>query len=315
MSKIVLFAVCAMLFLAAFKAACGQTIPDDWSRSAVIYGELIEIERTGRVDNPRAKMGTYQCRLKPIAVLTGTFDAAQRSEVSIAFALGFPLSDLEEHPQTGAKVVVWIQRNIDGFYGLRGRKPFFFPAKNEWRPGMIEVKGLADPEVAVVVEQLCKRRDVETKKESPPSEPFVRKIEPIDVNKERDPEYWKNAAVIYAEVVELQPGSKRALKPIAVATGNFDAALQGEFTPTNAAEQGVGGLPPTGTKVLVVVERQEGTYRIPQRAAAISPKDALGPALIELTDFDDPKLRPSLDRLSDIRAPLPYVEPIKRPYR
>jgi hypothetical protein len=151
--------------MCAFFNLCGTSYaapgsPDYWNRAAVIYAEVVNVEEYHR---PNSSEGTgYSIvHLRPIAVLTGKFDAALTGEISAgAWISGPPATDIIGPISKGKKVIALLNLSEDnskrGFeipnVGLRE----LFPKNEKFNayPCLFEVAGFDDPKVTETIENL-----------------------------------------------------------------------------------------------------------------------------------------------------------------
>lgn len=307
------FPLLALLAIASELAIIGTDgkAPDYWKNAAVLYAEVKEIDQLD------GELPTHQrVRMRPLAVFTGTFDAALRSEVTINLVVGHSmLSNIPEAPSKGAKVVVLVMQNHDGRFSTLNGGVRFFPLNNGARTAIFEVSGLGDSKVGELTKLLNQLRG--NKLEGKLSERLQRSMPRVGLIPfafGKSPEFWKDAAVIYAEVNETGSNEDQTfeLQPITVLTGNFDAALQGKIT---VQVNGGSKLPAKGANVVVLVQRDKGKFFLPSSVAFFGEISTNCPALWEVNDFNDPTVGKIMDVLRTIRAPQPYVEPIDHAYR
>jgi hypothetical protein len=139
--------------------------PKKWDWRAVIYAEVGDIEKIE--GNKRTKLGKdergdvflfageYIVHLKPLATLTGNFDAALHPEIGVRVYMGRGgrSSMISRAPAVGAKVIALIGFDMAEYQVSRLDVELL-----HGRPAMFEVTNFEDPQVKQVIELLRKER-------------------------------------------------------------------------------------------------------------------------------------------------------------
>lgn len=128
------------------------------------------------------------------------------------------------------------------------------------------------------------------------------------------PEYWHNAAVVYAEVTGAEKEPEHSdgryiirLNPIATLAGTLDPAFSGELS--TRAEIGFGQItepPVKGNHVVALIELRREAH-IPNGNVMFFPEIPSSllhhrPAIFEVTSFDDPKVQETIENLRKLRG-------------
>jgi hypothetical protein len=133
-----------------------------WRNAAVQYAEVLKVEAP--------EHGMDIIHLKPLAVLTGTCDAAYQEEITANAWTGLVVSKIAKPPVKGAKVLVvgsfnWTDNGKRYLFIPNGDATFFpeidrpnWPHPIKDRPCLFEVTGFDDPKVTETIENLRKLR-------------------------------------------------------------------------------------------------------------------------------------------------------------
>jgi hypothetical protein len=214
-------------------------------------------------------------KLKPVAVLTGAFDAALNPDVSAFLLTGGPFrgSAIDKPPLPGDRIVAVIVHSTaidrDEWSNSIERKdvPFFPSLTPNSHAGLIETKGLDDARVAETAKNL------------------------------------RNLGAC------MRFGGQDLVSflPLITLTGNFDAACAAEIeTETHFGDKSaIRERPRVGAKALVLQKRDEaGKYSIPDTPVDYFPADDHGnhPAYFEVLFFDNEDVDKTIENLRVLRS-------------
>ncbi len=128
-----------------------------WEHVAVVYAEVLDAKQQD--DSP----SKWKLRLRPLATLTGHFDAAENDDLeAMALMRNFAVSHIVNVPVKGTKVIALLGGvgvANDDLYSIPPGDAVITPVnENGDRPCLFEVTGFDDPKVTETIENLRKLR-------------------------------------------------------------------------------------------------------------------------------------------------------------
>jgi hypothetical protein len=123
-----------------------------WNHAAVVYAQITRVESVDPIRNT--------IYFRPIATLTGDFDAAFQGERSASAAIGSAeLTLIAKAPKKDAKVILLLDIIESRRLVIRNGAAPFLPKDDQGnRPCLIDVTGFDDPKVTETIENLRKLR-------------------------------------------------------------------------------------------------------------------------------------------------------------
>ena len=129
----------------------------------------------------------------------------------------------------------------------------------------------------------------------------------IGYDRGTEPAYWSNRSVVYAEILRVDDvklrQSRVTFRALATLTGRFDSARNALLQVDvyyGASVSAIKDPPRRGTRTLIVLhESKEGVVRVSSNFTAYMPNEA---AIMEVDNFEDPRVARLISRLSELRA-------------
>ena len=224
----------------------------------------------------------YDVALRPAATITGRLDASRVAGLGITLPPALRAASPNYYPRVAGAHLLVVLRNVGNALVVpRGPVPFM---RDSGEP-VEAVKDISDAQVEATL------KAIQT------------------IRKGEKPAYWTSHAVVLAYLDSLQGakrGGKKAtalLLPIMTLAGNFDAGKTPEVTVNGDLKAvGLGAAPRVGDSLLVVLERDDETYRIADERPAYMPAvNGRRSAVCVVTGLGDRKVMETVDALKTFR--------------